>query len=71
MSEEALARALGGLGLVATVEAHGGIAVLRTPDASSLADGTVREAVLALARAHGFRGAALEIADAGAPVRRD
>ena len=57
----ALAAALAGAGLVADVEVDGTLAVLR-PDPGALAGlAAARAAVVAMARAHGFTHAALEL----------
>lgn len=71
----ALAAALAALGLAASVEADGALASIALarwsgpPDAPIL-DASLRRAIVAAARAHGFTHVALEIAD-GAPLRRD
>ncbi|HJU90696.1 MAG TPA: hypothetical protein VJ672_14995 [Gemmatimonadaceae bacterium] len=63
MSAQALEAALAAMGLHARVEAEGPLAILTIADGSRLADGITRDAVVALARQHGFSHVALELTD--------
>ncbi len=74
MNASALGSALLARGIRASVEARGSLAVLLPlSDPSALADAPVRDAVLALAREHGFTHVAIEIVGDGthAAVRGD
>jgi hypothetical protein len=65
---DALAHALGALGIRGSVEARERLAVLVVDAATAapdLADAELRRAALALARAHGFTHLALELGDDG------
>jgi hypothetical protein len=72
----ALADALRGLGVSCEVESRQGLAIITAKPgvAAGLAEADRREAILALAREHGFTHAAVELtadpAGAGAPVLR-
>lgn len=63
MSAAALEGALAAIGLHARVEAEGPLAILTVTDGARLADGTAREAVVALAARLGFSHVALALTD--------
>ena len=64
---DALAAALAPLGVHATVEAHGRLAVLVSPvPLPALAEPALRRRATALAEAHGFTHLALELGEAAA-----
>jgi hypothetical protein len=74
MKATELACALEAAGIVCTVEAWDGLAVIVPARAGlSLADDHLRKRVVALAREHGFTHAAVELGpmESGAALRRD
>ena len=65
MSADALRESLRGVGIACEVEVRGALAVLRADEATAagLARAELRERALAVAAAHGFTHAAIELRD--------